>query len=277
MPRSRDTKNGRSLDLTLVMRPVSLLVLSAFSALPVLASASPGSPIVGYLGQTKMAALLYGAPSSKAKAIKPITAGTRLVICPAGKLWYGVFMAGRRKAYVPAQAVDIPVDPATGQVHGFTAADVASIRAQIRRPVYEASRGSYVPRGAYTRGSSDARVRMAAEAMSLEGTTPYKWGGNELGSGIDCSGFVKKMYGAIGYSLPRTAAEQANVGIPITRYEDLQPGDRLYFWDAKKGKIGHTGLYVGGGYFTHSSSGHHGIARDFLSDRWRRICIAARR
>ncbi len=250
------------------MRSAFSLVLPALVALSATASAAD---LVDYVGRAKTDTLLYGAPSGRARGLYRVTAGTLLVLRPAGKKWYGVAMTNGRTVYAPVQTIEIPRDPTTGQPYGYTAVQFSSLRTQARRSSYVASRGGYV------RGSGDARSQMVAEAMSLEGTTPYKWGGNELGSGIDCSGFVKKMYGAIGYSLPRTAAEQATVGAPIGRYEDLQPGDRLYFWDAKKGKIGHTGLYVGGGYFTHSSSGHHGIARDYLSERWRRICVAARR
>ena len=77
--------------------------------------------------------------------------------------------------------------------------------------------------------------------------------------------------------LPRTAAEQALVGQPVCRLEDLQSGDRLYFWEKKRSKIGHTGLYLGNGYFVHSSSGNHGVATDYLTPRWRAILVAARR
>ena len=106
---------------------------------------------------------------------------------------------------------------------------------------------------------------------------PYKWGGNDILNGIDCSGFVKKLYGSIGVSLPRTAAEQVRVGQPVLRYEDLQPGDRLYFWSKSRKKIGHTGIYIGGCYFTHASSCHHGVATDYLSAKWRKMLVAARR
>lgn len=120
------------------------------------------------------------------------------------------------------------------------------------------------------------RAWAAENALNYIGT-PYVWGGNSLTAGVDCSGFVKDLFGKIGIDLPRTAAEQALVGQPIYRYEDLQRGDRLYFWDKKRGKIGHTGLYIGGGYFVHSSVNHHGVATDYLSEHWRNMLVAARR
>ena len=68
------------------------------------------------------------------------------------------------------------------------------------------------------------------------------------------------------------------MGQQITRLEDLQAGDRLYFWENKRGKIGHTGIYLGKGYFVHSSVGNHGVATDYLgSKNWLKILVAARR
>lgn len=240
------------------MRPVFLFAVAALAAL-----SSAGTTVLGRLGRARSAAQIYAAPSAKAKVMGRVTAGRYLVVRPAGANWTTVVLDNRRLAYVPAQAVE---------TLAYEVTEDGAKPVAPRRSTLLASRGGYVPRV-----PGGARGAMAANAMSLEGTTPYKWGGTQLGTGIDCSGFVQKMAGQIGMSLPRTAAEQAQVGQPITRYEELQPGDRLYFWDAKRGMIGHTGIYVGGGYFTHSSSGHHGIARDFLSERWRKICVAARR
>lgn len=130
------------------------------------------------------------------------------------------------------------------------------------------------PGRAHMTMSSRSRAALASYARNFTGT-PYVWGGNSLTQGVDCSGFVKNLYGKIGLNLPRTAAEQMKVGTPITRYEDLRPGDRLYFWE--NGHIGHTGMYSGGGYFIHSSRGRHGVATDYLTPKWRKILIAARR
>ncbi len=243
------------------MRRAFLFALTALAAY-----ASAGTKVViGRLGRSTMAAQIYVAPSAKARVVARVSPGASLVVRNDGGKWLTVVMQNGQLCYIPTQSVEI-------LQYEVTADRPSEVPYRATpRPSYLASRGG-APRG------SDAnRQALAAYATQFEGTTPYKWGGNEIGSGIDCSGFVKKMYGQIGVSLPRTAAEQANVGQPILNYQDLLPGDRLYFWDAKKGKIGHTGIYVGNGYFTHSSSGHHGIARDYLSDRWKRICVAARR
>jgi len=128
-----------------------------------------------------------------------------------------------------------------------------------------------------TKLSSQSRASVAEYSLNFTGT-PYVWGGNDPNKGIDCSGFVKYLYGQIGVSLPRTAAEQVNVGQAITRLEDLQPGDRLYFWSSSRNKIGHTGIYLGNGYFCHATSSKGKVTTDYLgTDKWLKILVAARR
>jgi cell wall-associated NlpC family hydrolase len=118
-----------------------------------------------------------------------------------------------------------------------------------------------------SRSSESSRAAAAQKGLKYIGT-PYVWGGNDINNGIDCSGFVKKLYGDIGMNLPRQ---------PITRLENLRKGDRLYFWENKRNTIGHTGIYLGNGYFVHSSRGHNGVNTDLLTEKWLKILVAARR
>ncbi len=116
-------------------------------------------------------------------------------------------------------------------------------------------------------------TRLAMQYLGVR----YRWGGNLPHTGIDCSGFVKFLYEQMGVKLPRRARDQALVGTPITRYEDLRPGDRLYF-RVKADYIDHTGIYIGDGYFIHSSRSRKGVAIDHLSHpTYRRSLVAARR
>lgn len=93
----------------------------------------------------------------------------------------------------------------------------------------------------FVNSSSDAPTPQAQaavdNALSAVGT-PYQWGGNTPGQGLDCSGLTHWAYGQAGVDIPRTAAEQA-VGRPVNQNE-LLPGD-LVVWD------GHVAMVVGDG------------------------------
>jgi len=80
---------------------------------------------------------------------------------------------------------------------------------------------------------------------------PYKFGGNTI-LGIDCSAYVKKVYGLLGVELPRTAREQFNEGQQIDR-EELSIGD-LVFFRTYASFPSHVGIYLGNNLFIHASS-----------------------
>ncbi len=79
---------------------------------------------------------------------------------------------------------------------------------------------------------------------------PYKFGGNSI-LGIDCSAYVKKVYGFLGMDLPRTAREQFNEGEAIDK-EELSIGD-LVFFRTYASFPSHVGIYLGNNLFIHAS------------------------
>jgi cell wall-associated NlpC family hydrolase len=172
---------------------------------------------IGRLAMTLRPTPIYEQPSTRSAVLYPQTpARFYLMMTQQRGDWCGVLMNNGSVGWVPRRVVQL------------TPYDV----------VYT------LPRGA-----DPAHVtRLAMRYLGVR----YRWGGNDPRTGMDCSGFVKLIYEQMGVRLPRRARDQAKVGMPITRFEDLRPGDRLYF--AVKGKeIDHTGLYIGDGYFIHSS------------------------
>lgn len=70
---------------------------------------------------------------------------------------------------------------------------------------------------------------------------PYAWGGNGPDA-FDCSGLTVWAFKQVGVTLPRMAADQANLGQPVT-FNDLQVGDLVFYY----APIGHVGIYAGDG------------------------------
>ena len=75
---------------------------------------------------------------------------------------------------------------------------------------------------------------------------PYVWGG-ESPAGFDCSGLVAYVYGRLGVSLPRVAADAVPAPAATCPRSMLRPGDLVFFHG-----LGHVGIYIGGGRFIHA-------------------------
>ncbi|MFQ3588042.1 MAG: C40 family peptidase [Fimbriimonadaceae bacterium] len=231
-------------------------ILAVWGMLSSVVSATGTNPpaqrkVIGHLGQTIEPTFIYQRPAMNARVFYRPKAYEYLVVNPGpNETWMRVVMSNGQTGYIRASTVarlpyEVTIDPSQGRTGA-----------------------------APTLGN---RADAASWALNYIGT-PYKWGGNDPNRGIDCSGFVKYLYGRIGVELPRTAAQQVNVGKPILNFEDLQVGDRLYFWDRRRNRVGHTGIYLGNGWFVHSSSSRRGVATDQLAaPQWRNTLVAARR
>lgn len=84
--------------------------------------------------------------------------------------------------------------------------------------------------------------RVVAYARHFVGV-PYRYGGSSPGSGFDCSGLVRFVYGHFGIPLPHSSWGDLTHGRRVTR-RHLRAGDLVFFYGA-----GHVGIYVGGGRF----------------------------
>jgi cell wall-associated NlpC family hydrolase len=72
---------------------------------------------------------------------------------------------------------------------------------------------------------------------------PYKWAGEDS-SGLDCSGFVTKVFRRFGYHMAHGAKDQSELGQPVERAQ-LKPGDLVFFgkrYDTGRCKIDHVAI-----------------------------------
>ena len=140
---------------------------------------------------------------------------------------------------------------------------------------------------------SDAQRSVLRRAVSFVGW-PYIWGGmsessqrlwdgKELPGGFDCSGFVWRVFklepfpGASALATVlrgRTTYEMSGEVPPaqrIRKAQNLQPGDLIFQGargaSSKPAQVDHAGIYLGGGWFVHSS-GHGTTLHPF--DGWYR-------
>ena len=123
---------------------------------------------------------------------------------------------------------------------------------------------------------SERQRQVARLALKYVGY-PYVWGGEyptpdspygpQAAGGFDCSGFVfYVMKLRLGYPLTdaeRGASDMARNARPRLRRDELACGDLVFFGpdgpDSKAADIYHAGLYLGNGWFIHSTGSSDGV------------------
>lgn len=108
----------------------------------------------------------------------------------------------------------------------------------------------------------ELRDAIVEEAESWLGVR-YQYGGDSR-EGADCSGFVQKVYEAVGIQIPRISSQQFDSSNRID-FVDKQSGDLIFF--KNKGKVNHVGIYLGKGYMIHSSTSS-GVVKQSIHDSY---------
>ena len=114
------------------------------------------------------------------------------------------------------------------------------------------------------------RSHIEARARSQIGA-PYSYGGGSP-SGFDCSGFTRWVYLEHGANLPHSSDAQFELAgrngyKRVWDRADLHVGD-LVFHDTDSGRIGHVGIYVGGGRFISATSSEGVQVRSLYDSYW---------
>lgn len=105
-----------------------------------------------------------------------------------------------------------------------------------------------------SRASNAAAVAIAYAESKIG--IPYLWGGNGTaadGGRFDCSGLTKAAYAKAGIEIPRVANDQWNTTDVHPAWDDLKPGDLVFFGQKGNSRsIHHVGIYIGGGKMIHA-------------------------
>ena len=104
--------------------------------------------------------------------------------------------------------------------------------------------------------AASARQNLVDYALQFVGG-PYRAGGNDPHTGVDCSDFVRYvMQHGAGISMNRSSGSQATQGHAVNSSQ-MQPGD-LLFYSGGSG-INHVAMYIGDGKIVHASTYATGI------------------
>jgi hypothetical protein len=123
-----------------------------------------------------------------------------------------------------------PVGPATGL---DTLSPLGSFGALLDEALGHAARA---PSGAV---DGDTVIATASRYLGV----PYLWGGTDPAVGLDCSGFVQRVYRDLGIELPRVSRAQATVGREVPSLALARPGDLIAFGSP----VDHIAIYAGEG------------------------------
>lgn len=111
---------------------------------------------------------------------------------------------------------------------------------------------------------SEVRRNIINEAWKYYGGE-YVWGGETLGQGVDCSGFVLRLYELFGINLHRVSVEQSQDGVEV-ELSQMKPGDLIFYHGYRDGGVtegvGHVAIYMGNGKIIHAASEEKGICMD---------------
>lgn len=106
-------------------------------------------------------------------------------------------------------------------------------------------------------GSSDPSYATGVSGQSVVNFAlqyvgyPYRYGGNSLTNGCDCSGFVKLVFANFGITTPRQSQAFKRIGQAVS-FENMRAGDIVVY-------PGHVAIYIGNGKIVEAQSSRAGI------------------
>ena len=200
-----------------ITKKIAMIIMIMLLMLTTVPSTSSKTVLAssGYSGKIyKHWCRMRTAKSKNAKTIKKLKVGTKVTVLSTSGSWRKIKVGGK-----------------TGYA--------------LKKYVYINTTAPKLKGSTYNKGKT-----VASFAQRFVGN-PYVWGGTNLNTGADCSGFVKSVYKAFGYNLPRSSSSQRSAGRKVS-YSKKQPGDLICY-------NGHVAIYIGNGKIVHASSRKTGI------------------
>ena len=187
---------------------------------------------------------LRSQPSSDADLLASLPTGDTAYIIGLNCGWYKVQYEGQT-GYIRSDLLALTQAPA-GNSGGSAAAETVSVGQQI--------------------------VNFAENYLGYS----YVWGGTSPSTGFDCSGFTQYVFGQMGYTINRTAAQQTKNGSVVSG--DLQIGDLVFFNGTYSSgtAASHVGIYIGNNQFIHAAGSGikiTSLSEDYYASRY----VGARR
>jgi cell wall-associated NlpC family hydrolase len=142
--------------------------------------------------------------------------------------------AQQQQAAAAAEAAATVAGAVGGSGSGAAATDAANQAAGNVGPVAGTGSGN---------GQQMAAVQAAVSQLGV----PYVFGGEQPGTGFDCSGLVQWAWSQAGVSIPRTTETQwpALTHVPLSA---LEPGDLLFYYNLDgDNQVDHVVMYTGSG------------------------------
>lgn len=151
-----------------------------------------------------------------------------------------------------------------------TPAKKAPAQPQASRSTSSSPAKKSTPAPSSQQGKASAIIATSKQYIGVK----YVFGGTTP-AGFDCSGFVQYVFAKHGISLPRVSRDQYKIGTSVA-FNNLQPGDLVFFSLAKNGVVDHEGIYIGNGQFINAASSK-GVTIYTLGTYWKSAYVGAKR
>jgi LysM repeat protein len=123
---------------------------------------------------------------------------------------------------------------------------------------------------------STLEQQLAATGMKYLGS-PYQWGASPHQTAtFDCSSYTVRIFAESGITLPRTSAEQYQLGVKVP-LQSAKTGDLVFFQDSQPGIPGHVGIYIGNMKMLSATVSKGTRVVDMSTDYWMARFIAVKR